>query len=171
LRCLVALLAILSPLACELDIPDLGEPFVSDQIMGRWTGDWGVGTLFQEGSAVMECRKDEDEGVVFQLWMAGGAMSSGSEAPHEIRLTGPDNTETLVLKGYSDKFGDVGLVLSADGTITGIAEPDSAPSVEIGGYVTSDTVYLGIILSLFEGEAILAYEGPIEEDEQEASEP
>ena len=160
-------LLLCSPLACELEIPDLGEPFVSDQIMGRWTGEWGVGTLLQEGSAVMECRKNEEEGIVFQLWMEGGAMSSGSEPPHEIRLTGPDDKELLVLTGHSDKLGDVELILTKDGSITGAAVPDSIPSVEIGGYVTPDTVYFGfVVLEIFEGQATLAYEGPLEEEEE-----
>jgi hypothetical protein len=36
------------------------------------------------------------------------------------------------------------------------------PAVEIGGYVTPDTVYLGFqLLEVIEGEAVLRYQGPV----------
>lgn len=152
---------------CTLDVPDLGEPMVADQIMGRWTGNWGVGSLFQEGEGVMEVRRSEEEGIVFQLWMSGGAMSSETEPPHEIRLTGEDSEEQIVLTGYSDKIGNVELVLTSEGEIYGEAVPDTIPAVQIGGYVNPETVYLGfIVLEIFEGSADLSYEGPIIEEEE-----
>lgn len=155
-------LALFVPMACELEIPDLGEPFVSEQLMGRWTGEWGVGSLRQEGTGVMDCWESDEEGIVFNLWLDGGFMATGSEPPHEIRLSGPDDKNVLVLKGVSDKIGNVELRVSADGSIVGEAIPDGVPAVEIGGYVTPDTVYLGFqLLEVIEGEAVLRYQGPV----------
>ena len=94
-------------------------------------------------------------------------MSSETEPPHEIRLTGEDSEEQIVLTGYSDKIGNVELVLTSEGEIYGEAVPDTIPAVQIGGYVNPETVYLGfIVLEIFEGSANLSYEGPIIEEEE-----
>ena len=152
--------------ACELVIPDFGESFISDQILGRWVGEWEVGGLFQEGTAIMEARASTEEGIVFQLWLAGGAMSKDDEPPHEIRLTGQDGAEELILTGHSDKIGDVTLTVTAEGQIHGEAVPGSITTVPIGGYVTPDEFYLGfIVLEIFEGQALVAFEGPLESED------
>jgi len=169
-RILLMIPAIFVPMGCELHIPDLGEPFVSEQLLGRWTGEWGVGSLRQEGTGIMDCWRSEEGEIVFQLWLDGGFMASGSEPPHEILLSGLDDIELLVLTGVSDKIGDVELRVSADGTIVGEAVPNDVPAVEVGGYVTPDTLYLGFqFLEVIEGEAMLRFEGPVPQEEDNDS--
>lgn len=169
-RILPIFLAILVPMGCELHIPDLGEPFVSEQLLGRWTGEWGVGSLRQEGSSIMDCWRSDEGEIIFQLWLDGGFMASGSEPPHEIRLSGLDDVEQLVLTGLSDKIGAIELRVSADGTIVGEAVPNDVPAVEIGGYVTPDTLFLGFqFLEVIEGEAVLRFQGPVPQEEEEDS--
>jgi hypothetical protein len=79
-----------------------------------------------------------------------------------------DDIEELVLTGLSDKIGAVELRVNADGTIVGEAVPNDVPAVEIGGYVTPDTLFLGFqFLEVIEGEAVLRLQGPVPEEEDE----
>ena len=142
-------------LGCSLEVPDKGEPFVSESIVGSWEGTWHVEGLPQEGDAELDVLL-EDEAVEFSLRMAGGALSGEGEAPLEMLLFGADDEDLVVLEGTADKLGRVVLEVGSDGSILGEATPDTIPAVEIGGYVSADEVYLQfLILSLFTGHASL----------------
>ncbi len=140
---------------CSLDVPDKGEPFVSESIVGAWEGAWHVDGLPQDGEAELDVLLEEGA-VEFSLRMAGGVLSGEGEAPLEMLLFGVDDEELVVLEGTADKLGQVVLEVSSDGSILGEAIPDTIPAVEIAGYVNSDEVYLQfLILSLFTGHASL----------------
>ncbi len=140
---------------CSLDVPDGGEPFVSESIVGLWNGEWNVDGMPQEGEAWLEVMVEEDA-IDFALFMAGGVLSNEGEPPLEMLLAGTDDEEVITLKGTAEKLGHVVLEVDKEGSITGEAIPDTIPAVEIGGYVSADEVYLQfLILSLFTGEAVL----------------
>jgi hypothetical protein len=140
---------------CSLDVPDGGEPFVSESIVGLWNGDWSVDGLPQEGDARLEVMV-AGEAVDFALFMAGGALSNEGEQPLEMLLSGTDDEEVVTLTGTAEKLGHLVLEIDKEGSIKGEATPDTIPAVEIGGYVSADEVYLQfLILSLFTGQALL----------------
>ena len=146
--------------ACTLDIPQLGEPFVSEQLVGEWNGDWTVDVLFQEGDGSLKVDVADDGSLTWNLWMAGGPFTNDDHDYLEIELQGQDSTELLTLSGDVDILGQAVLNVTKDGMISGHAIPDDIPPVEIAGYVNSNEVYLACLLfEVIEGIAILYPEG------------
>ena len=153
--------------ACTLEIPDFGEPFVSEQLVGEWTGEWTVDVLFQAGEGSLSVEIEDDGSLSWNLWMAGGPFTNDEHDYLEIQLDGQDDTEMLTLTGDVEILGDAVLNVTKDGTISGFAIPDDIPPVDIAGYVNSNEVYLAFLLfEVIEGVAILHPENPMVTSEQ-----
>ncbi len=153
--------------ACSLEIPKLGEPFVSEQLVGEWNGNWTVDVLFQEGEGTLNVDVADDQSLTWNLWMAGGPFTNDDHDHLEIELEGEDDTEMLTLTGNVEILGEAVLNVTKDGEITGYAIPDDIPPVDIAGYVNANEVYLAFLFfDVIEGVAILHPDGvapPVEQ--------
>jgi hypothetical protein len=150
---------------CELTpYEPTGEPFVSEQLVGRWQGDWAVPGLFQEGESLVNVWNYGDGTIDWSMWMSGDFFAADDDEPTLIRLEGVDGIDSLTVEGDTEKLGFVSLTAGADGLITGYAWPDGLPTVDIVGYVTEDTVRLDFLLMLaFYGYAEVKLVGEAEE--------
>jgi len=140
-----------------------GDPFVSEQLIGKWQGDWGVPGLFQEGESTVNVWNYGDGTVDWSMWMSGDFFAGEGDEPTLIRLEGVDGLDSLTVSGDTEKLGYLSLTVGADGLIEGYAWPDGFPTVDVVGYVTEDTVRLDfLILSAFYGFAEVKLVGEAE---------
>ena len=161
----VSSLSVVLLVGCELTpYEPTGEPFVSEQLIGQWQGDWGVPGLFQDGESLVNVWNYGDGTIDWSMWMSGDFFAGEGGEPTLIRLEGTDGVDSLTVQGDTDKLGFVSLTVGADGLITGYAWPDGFPTVDVVGYVTEETVRLDfLILSAFYGFAEVQYVGEAEE--------
>ena len=103
--------------------PENLEPFVSERLLGEWSGFWALPAMFQTGTADMSVSL-EDETIRFLFTIDGGIVSPEDEEPVIVDLTGADGAESVTLTGEADKIGYVEFTIDENGLITGMgAEP------------------------------------------------
>ncbi len=145
--------------ACKPKAPELGEPFVSEQIVGDWIGDWTVESLLQEGEASLNVQLIGESEIAWLLWMQGGPFTNDDRESLEISLEGSDDTDKLVLSGEVEVLGAVTIEVDKEGSITGVAIPEDIPQVDVVGYVNENEVFLSfMILGIFEGQAMMSHQ-------------
>ncbi len=149
--------------ACrEFEVPPLDEPFVSEQLLGSWAGDWSVSLPNQSGRAEIEVEQLGEGEVQWIFYLEGGALSGDDEPPLEVILTGQDDTDVVEVEGVADKLGLVQLAVDSDGLISGNVYPPSLPDLEVWGYVRPEEIHLEFfIMAIFPGYAIVM---PVETD-------
>ena len=115
------------------DPPPMTEAFISDLLVGHWSGEWSAQLPGQSGVASIHVLK-QDGDINFELSIWGGAIADESD-PLEMIIGGPDDYTELMLTGHADIAGDVIMLIAPDGNITGTVDPDALSPVAITGWV------------------------------------
>ena len=135
--------------------PENLEPFVSERLVGQWSGVWALPALFTSGTAEMQVELDGDT-IHFLFEIDGGLVSPDDEEPVLIDLSGRDGHRSVTLSGEGDKIGYVEFTIDENGLITGNADPDGLSLVDFGGWVGAGKFHLDfVVLGFFPGEGEL----------------
>ena len=136
--------------------PPLEEPFVSEQLIGEWSGDWDVLLPDQEGPATASIERIDDMTLNWVLRLNGGELSDDETPPLEVVLQGADNINLVTVQGEVETLGVVTLNINNAGDIWGTVAPGTIPDVDVTGWVRPDEIRLDFaIYGLFPGYAIL----------------
>ena len=153
----IAICAVALTTACTRPSPPENlEPFVSERLIGDWSGVWALPAMFQTGTAEMQVSLEDEDTIRFLFTIDGGIVSPDDEEPVIVDLSGTDSHKSVTLSGEGDKIGYVEFTIDENGLITGNADPDGLSLVDFGGWVGAGKFHLDfVVLGLFPGEGEL----------------
>ena len=153
----IAICAVALTTACARPSPPENlEPFVSERLIGDWSGVWALPAMFQTGTAEMQVSLEDEDTIRFLFTIDGGIVSPDDEEPVIVDLSGTDGHKSVTLSGEGDKIGYVEFTIDENGLITGNADPDGLSLVDFGGWVGAGKFHLDfVVLGLFPGEGEL----------------